>query len=592
MRTQNGVALIALIVVVLGPVGPKLPDVASVAAPAEPASRLPAVLDASAASDPPAKSLIPNGSFDRDTVGWRSFGEPASPGQAGWALHGGRKRGGALHIVSASGEARQHVAWTCTFDSLPIGRQLRVSAWVKGTGCEVAPVATATIVGSEGNLAAGTSRGTFEQRGEFDWTRLGVLVPVPDGSRSAFLSLLLTGAGEVWFDDVEAVSGDTLTATERRAEPLEKGPGLLRVHSAWEYSLRVGAAPARSSDPGPRLLIALPLEYREQVPLTFELSTRPPERIRAARVYQDRPGAWVARVDLAPLKGGQSVVLDWSSVVLVAPRSLRGFPSSAPLPSEWPAEARPWLAATLCAQADDPLIARVAATIRDTSQDARGIIEGTLLWMSRLRTDGREMCSVFDAVQSLDHRGSCVSSANLAVALLRANGIPARTLGGYPSWATRPMDCHFIVEAYVPGYGWFPMDPTRCVAPVRPSDQIQVSIVPLEYEDERAVRRAWGARGLPYLSIGELLGDSRSILRMGALDRERGGGVLVNQLQRYPRGAPDWDRALRTARERWASWLARKPALDPQGMLRTPIASDSLAEVRSPSALLGRLSAR
>ncbi len=77
-----------------------------------------------------------------------------------------------------------------------------------------------------------------------------------------------------------------------KAESCQFGPGLLRVHCAWEYSLRPDAGPAgftRSGAPavpatGPKLLIALPLDYREQVPITFELSTRPQGRIRAACV--------------------------------------------------------------------------------------------------------------------------------------------------------------------------------------------------------------------------------------------------------------------------------------------------------------------
>jgi hypothetical protein len=199
---------------------------------------------------------------------------------------------------------------------------------------------------------------------------------------------------------------------------------------------------------------------------------------------------------------------------------------------------------------------------------------------------------VFDAVQALDHKGSCVSNANLAIALLRANGIPARMLGGYPSWAPGPMECHFVVEAYVPGYGWFPMDPTRAHAPVRPSDQIEVSIVPTEYEDQRAIERTLGARGLPYLSISELVGDQGSIVSSGAFDPRRGSAVLVDQVQRYSREAPDWDQALQRARERWSAWLASHPVVSASGTLRTPLAADSIAAAPSPSALIERLAAR
>ena len=49
------------------------------------------------------------------------------------------------------------------------------------------------------------------------------------------------------------------------------------------------------------MLIPLPLEYREQVPLTYELWTEPPGRIESARVYRDRIDNFVAEVVLKPL---------------------------------------------------------------------------------------------------------------------------------------------------------------------------------------------------------------------------------------------------------------------------------------------------
>jgi len=564
------------------------------------ASRLPAsARTRSAATIAP---LVVNGSFDHDTLGWRFYAQLPATARSGWAPHQGREGSGALQASAIpSGDTRQVLDWCTTLERLPVGHRLHVSAWVKGAKCEVSPVLTIAIMGPQGTLAFGTSQGTSSPNGDFGWTRIEASVPVPDGSTSALLSALLPGTGEVWFDDVAAAKGDTLTAAERRAQPLEKGPGLLRVHSQMEYSLRTGAAPSgfgRAGAPetpatGPRLLIALPLDYREQVPLTYEMTSTPPERIRSARVYEDRPGNRVVQVELLPLRPGEKVLLDWTSVVLVGHRSFRDVPKRALLPAQWPDEARPWLAASLCAESDDPRIRRVAASIRDTSADVVAIIAQTLTWMSDQKTEGRPMCSVFDAVQALDHSGSCLSNANLATALLRANGIPARILGGYPSWSWDPLGCHFIVEAYVPAYGWFPIEPSRFHAPVPPSDQIEVSIVPVEYEDERAVQRTSGARGLPYLSIGEFLGDPGPFLELPALDRERGGGVEVDQLERFLRDVSlaDIDRALASARAAWRAWLASKPALDKDGALRTKLSAKSLSGANTPAELAKRLAA-
>lgn len=533
-----------------------------------------------------AETLVPNGSFDRDTTGWRAVSSGDSGIVIDWLPRGGRNGGGALHLMAPASRRRVYAGWSTMFDSLTVGRRLRVTAWVKGTDCERPPIAALTIVGPNGNLAAATTGATFQKRGDFDWTPMEVEVPIPDGGLSAYLSLFLSAAGTAWLDDVSATHDDSISASERRLS-MAKGPGLLRVHSAWEYFNRNSSTPSSAA---PKLLVALPLDYREQVPLTFEVSTRPAKRLRTARVYQHRPGAWVAELAFLPFQGDQKVVVDWKSIVLVGARSFHGFPEHAPLLERWPTEAKPWLASTLCAQASDPRIVEVAAAVRDTTRDVIQIIERTLRWIAMLDTRDRPLCSVFDAVQALDHIGSCLSNANLAVALLRSNGIPARTLGGYPSWGDAPLQCHFAVEAFVPGYGWYPMDPTRSIAPLLPPDQVQVSIVPIEHEDRRALKRTIGVAGLPYLSISELVGDSDSMMAYPAMDPEHGGAVKVEQLQSWAKQAAGWDRAYEHARKRWKNWLTSNPRLDGSGMIRTRWDPDSIAAAKSPTELIGRIS--
>jgi hypothetical protein len=188
------------------------------------------------------ETLVPNGSFDRDTSGWHAVTSEDLGARANWLPQAGRGGGGALHLTAVASARRQFAGWTTTFDSLSIGRRLRVTAWVRCAGCERAPLATVTIIGADGNLSAATSATTFQTRGDFDWTPLEVVVPVPEGGRSAFLSLFLSAPGEARFDDVVAVAADSLSPAEPDAGPLEKGPGLLRVHSAWEYSVRPGTS--------------------------------------------------------------------------------------------------------------------------------------------------------------------------------------------------------------------------------------------------------------------------------------------------------------------------------------------------------------
>lgn len=62
----------------------------------------------------------------------------------------------------------------------------------------------------------------------------------------------------------------------------------------------------------------------------------------------------------------------------------------------------------------------------------------------------------------LARSGVCRDFAHLTVALLRANGVPARVVAVYAP-GLNPMDFHAVVEAVVDG-AWYVVDPT-CLAP-------------------------------------------------------------------------------------------------------------------------------
>jgi len=57
-------------------------------------------------------------------------------------------------------------------------------------------------------------------------------------------------------------------------------------------------------------------------------------------------------------------------------------------------------------------------------------------------------------------KGVCVEFADLFVALCRANGVPARCIGGITTERTAATKGHAWVEAYTKKYGWIPFDPT------------------------------------------------------------------------------------------------------------------------------------
>jgi transglutaminase-like putative cysteine protease len=68
----------------------------------------------------------------------------------------------------------------------------------------------------------------------------------------------------------------------------------------------------------------------------------------------------------------------------------------------------------------------------------------------------------------LNHQsGVCQDFAHLALAVLRAIGVPARYVSGYFHVAepTRPSESHAWIEFYSPTYGWCGYDPTHSCLP-------------------------------------------------------------------------------------------------------------------------------
>jgi len=346
-------------------------------------------------------------------------------------------------------------------------------------------------------------------------------------------------------------------------------PGLIELRGSWSYT-------ASQNVPAFEVLVPLPLAYRVQVPLTFELAAKPASALAAATVREDRPGNWIAVLSVKALSAEKAVQLDWKSVVLVAPRSFDDLPETAPLPEEWPPEALPWLASTRYVQADAPEIAAVAEEIRGERTDVLEILEATLERARAIHRGQAGRCEDLGAVEALARQGSCTSNANLLAALFRANGIPARILAGYPTWSG-PLQTHYIVEAWVPRYGWYPIESTMLLRGWEPYEQVQVAIVPPEYEGERAARRFFAGSGVPYLSLTELPGFEGGVVHRGTLEAGQNRDHEARSSKRFRGKGEAWVEALDLAQDRWERWLESSPTLS-RGRLATRLSAHQLGE--------------
>lgn len=478
--------------------------------------------------------LVANGTFDKSADGWAM----ATRGASYRATEG--RTGGAVHLSSQRSGANSLEVAKCFIPTIPPGKALKLTAWVKGS--DIKGMVSIAVQGWNKEKTELTDFATSQKEtflnGTFGWKKVETtLHPGPQAASAAIL-LILADKGEAWFDDVTL----TEAGASAPATSFTGSPGVFEIRGQSTYT-------ASKNGANGKLLFPLPLEYREQVPLGYRFQATPAELVKGQRVYEDRPGNYVLELELATMKGGQSVTVDWSSCVLAGPRP-SALPKKAAFPNAWPLEARSWLKSTWCVQSADPKFQAIGKELRSGGADVPAVVDRVIAKAEEIRSRQGEACTSLDALQALEKSGSCTSNANLVAALLRSARVPARVLAGYPSWAG-PLQTHYNVEAYVPDYGWYLIESTL-LKPWTPFGQIQVSIVPVEHED-RAQGRFFVAPGVPYLSLTEFNGSS--ITPRAKIDGKDYCDHVCVPVAALEGDSVAWKAALDSARVSWRSWL-------------------------------------
>lgn len=437
------------------------------------------------------------------------------------------------------------------------------------------------------------------------WDYYEIVGNVADNAETITVGMFLAGSGQAWMDDVslEIVDQDA-EVTGRVMNVMsfdEIGPGLFEITGAMELTHtpslasrvaeRLGLAAKKvDGEQGQNvsILIPLPLAYRQQAPVTYELAVNPPEAATGITVYQDTPDNHVAKVSVALRNDRDKVSIKFRSLVLVGPSSFDDVPDRADFPDEWPESCRPWLKATWCVDSQNDKIQALGKEIRNDANDVMTVIAGVQGRAAGIFATAQGQAKDLTAVEALTGRGSCTSCANLVAALLRASHIPARVVAGYPSWSG-PLQTHYIVEAYVPRFGWYPIESTMCKSPWPNEYQVNVAIVPPEYESqERADWRSQVASGVPFLSLTEMPEAPSGIFLRGTIDPARSCDHQCRMIRKFPTSDGQWESALDTVRSRWCEWLASKPQSTEKGQLSFGAKPDTIAAT-SPSELMKEL---
>jgi len=170
--------------------------------------------------------------------------------------------------------------------------------------------------------------------------------------------------------------------------------------------------------------------------------------------------------------------LDWDGYVFVRGHSFSDLPTSVPIPSanDIPEDVRGWLQPTDCAQSSDAFIRDKAAQVRRGTNDLIKLAENIASYCRySIGTGFNHWPHAFDAFYSLKWGNSCTGHAHAAVALFRANGVPSRSLLNIPTSFSLMMDMHWIVDYFVPDYGWVLLESRRGVNRFNPGETVVVS---------------------------------------------------------------------------------------------------------------------
>ena len=133
-----------------------------------------------------------------------------------------------------------------------------------------------------------------------------------------------------------------------------------------------------------------------------------------------------------------------------------------------PYDVRKYLDPTKHIDSDDPFVNEVAMFLSQDTNDLYEVVYNVALWVNRnidynLSTLSEEVSRTSSWVLR-NRRGVCAEMTSLFIALLRANGVPARYVSGI-AYTNSPLfdfnwGAHAWAEVYFPGYGWIPFDVT------------------------------------------------------------------------------------------------------------------------------------
>jgi hypothetical protein len=272
---------------------------------------------------------------------------------------------------------------------------------------------------------------------------------------------------------------DTVAAIKSTPARGMGGPGLAGAMGGVRLkALRIGAY---------ELLVPLPQMADSQIPVSYTIVSKPTDAIAECRLRTRGDSNVAVGVRLSG-KPDQEIEITWTSVVLVARKADVGKPD----------RPEPYLRRTSCVQSDAKEITKLANEL----WPANGKIDAFAREIQRFigKMQQKHPPRSTDALNTLDSGANwiCTANANLATALLRAKGIPARSIAVIPTISKR-LEMHRIVE-YVDHGQWITFDPSSLQKeiPAEPWRNVIMAKTTIADEDAAMKPRPGSALGCPF----------------------------------------------------------------------------------------------
>jgi len=310
------------------------------------------------------------------------------------------------------------------------------------------------------------------------WQEVSAKIHVPEDADKLKVICTVRGENEAYFDNLRLEEIGWEYGIKMQINP----PGIVRVEGAQDAIIQKDADEVEFTMP-------LPLLTDYQVPLNCHLEIDPPEKLIAYEVKQRVGSNWICKAVCGPVTKDEVVKVRFWSDVFMIKADFSDFPKKAAIPDieSYPQEVKIWLHPSATAQSDHEKIQTEAQRLLKEAggPDSIAFIRTMLDAFRKIKYDNPPGC---DAVTTLEHGGGgiCTCYANLGAALCRAVGIPARVIAGYPT-NNNPLQTHYIIEAFINGYGWTLVETTIRVLPLsfpyQPYHLAYVSHVYIEDEE-------------------------------------------------------------------------------------------------------------